>query len=73
MDIGLSTVDNTHIIRFAENIIEYKRTAPSEQLNKVHTPNKQTIEEVAEFLGVEAKDTCKAVVYQQNHDDLHIH
>ena len=55
-----------------ENIVDYIRTAPSEDLVKVATPGKQTIEEVAEFLGVEAKDTCKVVVYQQNKDDKYV-
>ena len=55
-----------------ENIVDYVRTEPSKEFVKVATPGKQTIEEVAEFLGVEAKDTCKAVVYQQNHDDKYV-
>ena len=55
-----------------ENIVDYVRTEPSKDLVKVATPGKQTIEEVSEFLGVEAKDTCKAVVYQQNHDDKYV-
>ena len=48
------------------------RTAESKALEKVATPGKQTIEEVSAFLGVEAKDTCKAVVYQQNKDDKYV-
>ena len=55
-----------------ENIVDYVRTEPSKNFVKVATPGKQTIEEVSEFLGVEAKDTCKAVVYQQNHDDKYV-
>ena len=55
-----------------ENIVDYVRTELSKDFVKVATPGKQTIEEVAEFLGVEAKDTCKAVVYQQNHDDKYV-
>ena len=55
-----------------ENIVDYVRTEPSKDFVKVATPGKQTIEEVSEFLGVEAKDTCKAVVYQQNHDDKYV-
>ena len=55
-----------------ENIVDYVRIEPSKDFVKVATPGKQTIEEVAEFLGVEAKDTCKAVVYQQNHDDKYV-
>ncbi len=56
----------------AENIIEYERTAPSQDLNKVYTPNKHTIEEVCDFLGSDAKNSCKAVVYQRNLDDKYI-
>ena len=54
------------------NIVDYARTAPSKDLTKVATPGKESIEEVSAFLGVEAKDTCKAVVYQQNKDDKYI-
>ena len=36
------------------------------EMEKVHTPNAKTIEEVAEFLGVEAKNTGKAVFYQND-------
>ena len=54
------------------NVVEYVRTAESKALEKVATPGKQTIEEVSAFLGVEAKDTCKAVVYQQNKDDKYV-
>ena len=36
------------------------------ELEKVHTPNAKTIEEVADFLGVEAKNTGKAVFYQNS-------
>lgn len=54
------------------NVVDYVRTAESKALEKVATPGKQTIEEVSAFLGVEAKDTCKAVVYQQNKDDKYV-
>ena len=54
------------------NVVDYVRTAESKALEKVATPGKQTIEEVSVFLGVEAKDTCKAVVYQQNKDDKYV-
>lgn len=54
------------------NVVEYVRTEESKALEKVATPGKQTIEEVSAFLGVEAKDTCKAVVYQQNKDDKYV-
>ena len=56
----------------AENIIDYSRTAPSENLKKVYTPNIHTIEEVCAFLNCEEKNSCKAVVYQRNSDDKYI-
>ena len=56
----------------AENIIEYTRTAPSEELTKVYTPDKRTIEEVCTFLNADEKSSCKAVVYQRNSDDKYV-
>ena len=56
----------------AENITEYTRTAPSEAFTKVHTPGAHTIEEVCSFLNTDAKNACKAVVYQRNSDDKYI-
>ena len=35
-------------------------------LEKVHTPNIKTIEDLAAFLKIEARQTCKAVVYYKN-------
>jgi len=56
----------------AENITEYTRTAPSEELTKVYTPDKRTIEEVCTFLNADEKSSCKAVVYQRNSDDKYV-
>lgn len=56
----------------AENIIDYKRTEPSQELKLVHTPNQQTIEDVCSFLNCDEKSSCKAVVYQRNSDDKYI-
>ncbi len=56
----------------AENIVVNKKSENSEPLNKVHTPEKHTIEEVCEFLNADAKNSCKAVVYQRNADDKYI-
>ncbi len=56
----------------AENITEYNRAAPSEELKKVYTPNIHTIEELCTFLGSEKKASCKAVVYQRNSDDKYV-
>lgn len=38
-------------------------------LQKVHTPGQKTIEDVAKFLGVETRQTAKAVLYETDHDD----
>lgn len=46
----------------ATGIIEGYPGAPK-PLEKVHTPGMKTIEEVAEFLGVEPRQTAKAVFY----------
>ncbi len=56
----------------AENIVENVREENSLPLEKVHTPDKQTIEEVCSFLNSDAKRSCKAVVYQRNSDDKYI-
>jgi len=40
-----------------------------EELQEVHTPHQKTIEEVCQFLSVDPKNACKAVVYQKNKDD----
>ena len=56
----------------AENITEYTRTAPSEELKLVETPNQHTIEQVCSFLNASEKNSCKAVVYQRNSDDKYI-
>ena len=56
----------------AANIIEYERMAPSNNLEKVHTPNQHTIEEVCSYLNCDQKSSCKAVVYQRNADDKYI-
>jgi len=44
----------------------YPETAKA--LEKVHTPGKKTIEEVAQFLGVETRQTAKAVFYENDAD-----
>lgn len=56
----------------ADNILDDTRDEVSAELKKVHTPAKHTIEEVCEFLGADAKKSCKAVVYQRNADDKYI-
>lgn len=47
-------------------------TVPMADLEKVDTPHTNTIEDLCDFLKVDAKNTCKAVVYQKNSDDSYI-
>lgn len=42
------------------------------ELEKVYTPHCKTIEEVADFLGVPAENSCKAVMYQKNSNDEYV-
>lgn len=56
----------------AENISDIARDAESAALEKVYTPNVHTIEDVCNFFGDETKNSCKAVVYQQNVDEKYV-
>lgn len=56
----------------AECIVENDQTLPQEELRLVDTPDKHTIDDVCEFLGLPVKNSCKAVVYQSNEDDSYI-
>ena len=56
----------------ADSITENVRAEVSDELKLVHTPDAHTIEELCEFIGCKAEDTCKAVVYQRNSDDKYI-
>lgn len=56
----------------AESIILNAKDDSSETLTKVATPDQHTIEEVCDFLGSDAKKSCKAVVYQRNADDSYV-
>ena len=53
-------------------ITENENTGDIEALTKVHTPNAQSIEEVAAFLDLPQSRTCKCVVYQTNEDDRYV-
>ncbi|MGI6664540.1 MAG: proline--tRNA ligase [Christensenellaceae bacterium] len=57
-----SNCDYKSNIEAAENIIENESQAEI-PLEKVHTPNVTTMEELANFFGVSAKALCKTVVY----------
>lgn len=51
----------------ATSSFDLKQEAPLE-LEKVHTPNAESIEDVAKFMGSLTSDSCKAVFYES--DDL---
>ena len=53
----------------AESIITNPRDEVSEPLTEVHTPDIHTIEDICAFLKTPTEKSCKAVVYQRNHDD----
>ena len=44
----------------------------SAELEKVHTPDIHTIEDICKFFGDETCNSCKAVVYQKNLDDTYV-
>lgn len=48
---------------------KYEKSAPL-PLEKVHTPEKKTIEDVASFLGMKPENTGKAVFYVDDSDNL---
>jgi prolyl-tRNA synthetase len=54
----------------ARTALKYER-APAKSLEKVHTPGKKTIEEVAQFLGVKPSQTGKAVFYSDDDGKLY--
>ncbi len=56
----------------ADNIIENENKLPKADFVKVETPNKETIEEVCEFLHSDVVNACKAVVYQKNSNDEYV-
>ena len=56
----------------AEKISDIARDAVSAELEKVHTPDIHTIEDICKFFGDETCNSCKAVVYQKNSDDTYV-
>ncbi len=59
-------------VEAAECIVHNIPDEKEDELKIVETPNKKTIDEVAEFLNVEKTKICKAVVYQRNTDDSYV-
>ena len=56
----------------ADNIIKNETDSTLEELKEVYTPDIHTIEEVCDFLKMDVKKSCKAVVYQKNADDSYV-
>ncbi|MBR4305124.1 MAG: proline--tRNA ligase [Clostridia bacterium] len=56
----------------AESIIKNEGNTETKALELVNTPNTSTIEDLCAFFSCKPQDTCKAVIYQRNHDDSFI-
>lgn len=56
-------------VEAAKSVIENTRDDASEELKEVSTPDIHTIEDICTFLKTPLEKSCKAVVYQKNHDD----
>ncbi|HAG70528.1 MAG TPA: proline--tRNA ligase, partial [Lachnospiraceae bacterium] len=56
----------------AESIIKNEADSVLSELKEVYTPDIHTIEEVCDFLKMDVKKSCKAVVYQKNRDDQYV-
>lgn len=56
-------------VEAAKSVIENVRDDVSEELKEVYTPDIHTIEDICAFLKTPLEKSCKAVVYQKNHDD----
>ncbi len=59
-------------VEAAECIVHNIPDEKEDELKIVETPDKKTIDEVAQFLNVEKTKICKAVVYQRNTDDSYV-
>lgn len=63
--------DYTANMEVADNII-HNEAGEVADFTKVLTPELKTIEEVSNFLGMDVKQACKAVVYQKKSDDSYV-
>lgn len=70
-DIGEDTIAYSDTSQYAANIemapvtaVYEKSSEPAKELEKVHTENKKTIEEVSSFLNVESKDCIKSLLFK---------
>ena len=59
-------------VEAAQNIIRNAPAAQKDALTLTHTPNKQSIEEVCEFLDMPQERSCKAVIYQKKSDNGYV-
>ncbi len=53
----------------ADNIVDNSDSSAIRPLEKVHTPNCKTIDDVCAFLDSKEEESCKAVIYQKNMTD----
>lgn len=56
----------------APSIISNKKDSLSQPLTLVYTPNIHTIEDICNFLHTPKEKSCKAVVYQKNHNNEYV-
>ncbi|MDR0469424.1 MAG: proline--tRNA ligase [Peptococcaceae bacterium] len=56
----------------AESIVFNENSDEEKPLEKVHTPDKKTIEDVCHYLNLPVENSCKAVVYQKNATDEYV-
>lgn len=53
----------------ADNIVDNSASSAMRPLEKIHTPNCKTIDDVCAFLDSKEEESCKAVIYQKNMTD----
>ena len=70
-DIGEDTIAYSDTSEYAANVemapvtaVYEKISDPAQELEKVHTENKKTIEEVSTYLNVESKDCIKSLLFK---------
>jgi len=56
----------------AATVTVHNQEGSVQAFEKIHTPGVTTIEELCDFLGIQSKEFCKAVVYQKNADDAYV-
>lgn len=56
----------------ADTTVDNSGLSAAGNLEKVHTPDCKTIEEVCSFLNSKVEESCKAVVYQKNMTDEYV-